>query len=117
MKSFLTFLFLIPVAFAFCFAPMASVLWDHVNLALFVSQSDPWAMETWWNWYGSWIFFGGPLGRWLWGAAIGFRLLKQQDGASRIVYLGELIERPHLRVFAVVLPAGIMSLFAFVGDF
>ncbi|KAF8075035.1 DHHC palmitoyltransferase-domain-containing protein, partial [Lyophyllum atratum] len=91
MKAFLTLLYATPVTFTFAAAPIAHVLQRHVSSALSVSKNDPWARKLWWDWYGSWIFFGGPFGRWIWGTVLGFRILAAPRGpiiATRTILLG-----------------------------
>jgi hypothetical protein len=70
-------------------------------------------MEKWWDWYGSWIFFGGPLGRWFWGAILGFRILQAASGQDHNLP-GDIVEQPHLRIIAVAAPAMVVSLFSLV---
>jgi len=64
---------------------------------------------VWWDWYGSWIFFGGPFGRWIFGMALGFRVLKAQRRADL-----PLLEQPSLRLFAICSVALVFSLFALI---
>ncbi|KAG6850796.1 hypothetical protein H0H93_008834 [Arthromyces matolae] len=111
MKLFLFLLCATPLAVTVSLIPVARTLIGHVSLALQTSRNDPRTVAKWWDWYGSWIFFGGPFGRWLWGIALGFRILKSRHG--RNYYLpGEMIEKPHLRLFILVLFTVIIAVFA-----
>jgi len=86
--------------------PVYRPLLRHISLALTVSDRDAWANEVWWDWYGSWIFFGGPFGRWIFGMVLGFRILKTQRKADL-----PLIEQPNLRLFAICALGLVFSLF------
>lgn len=111
MKSFLSLLCLTPVTVIVAVAPAVGTFLQHVLLATATSRSDSWAIEMWWDWYGSWIFFGGPLGRWVWGAFLGFRILKERRITTAYNLPGRMVEQPHLRIIAMTLPAMIISLF------
>jgi hypothetical protein len=95
-------------------APAARTLWQHLLLALATSQGDAWAGEMWWNWYGSWIFFGGPLGRWVWGTVLGFIILKANRPNAVYNVPGRVVEHPHLRIIAMATSAMIISIFCLV---
>ncbi|KAJ7695058.1 DHHC palmitoyltransferase-domain-containing protein, partial [Mycena rosella] len=106
MKTFLSMLFLAPVACSVSLIPVYHILTRHMSLALRISQQNAWANQVWWNWYGSWIFFGGPFGRWIFGMALGFRILKAERRADL-----PLIEQPNLRLFAISAFGLLLSLF------
>ncbi|KAJ6485858.1 DHHC palmitoyltransferase-domain-containing protein [Mycena sanguinolenta] len=106
MKKFLALLFLAPVAYSVSMLPVYRPLMRHMALALDVSHRDAWANQVWWDWYGSWIFFGGPLGRWIFGMALGFRVLKTERRADL-----PLLEQPSLRLFSISALGLIFSLF------
>ncbi|KAJ7493422.1 DHHC palmitoyltransferase-domain-containing protein [Mycena galericulata] len=108
MKTFLL-LFLTPLASFVAGIPIYHTLRRHMSLALTVSQRDAWARQVWWDWYGSWIFVGGPFGRWIFGTALGFRILKAQRKADL-----PLIEQPSLRLFIICAFALLLSVFALV---
>ncbi|KAG6891245.1 hypothetical protein C0995_008497 [Termitomyces sp. Mi166 len=90
--------------------PIAKTLSYHISLALEVSRNDLWTIRNWWDWYGSWIFFGGPLGRWFW-IVLGFRILRSWSGPDYSLP-GEFIEKPHLRLLVLILCAALISAFA-----
>ncbi|KIY48136.1 hypothetical protein FISHEDRAFT_65864 [Fistulina hepatica ATCC 64428] len=108
MRAFLALLCLVPVIVALCLFPVTDRLWSHVRAALTASRADPWTNEHWWSWFGSWIFIGGPIGRWVVGTVLGFRVLKQQRPAQS--YPGIVIEYPHLRIVAAAWVAAVLSL-------
>ncbi|KAG5732662.1 Palmitoyltransferase pfa3 [Termitomyces sp. T112] len=110
IKLFLCLLYLTPATFIFAVAPFVKTLSLHIYLAFDVSRNDLWTVQNWWDWYGSWIFFGGPLGRWFWGIALGFRILKSRGRDYNLS--GEFIEKPHMRLLVLVLCSGIISIFA-----
>ncbi|KAJ7746852.1 DHHC palmitoyltransferase-domain-containing protein [Mycena maculata] len=106
MKAFLFMLFLAPVAYVVSVFPIYRTLTRHMSLALTVSQHDAWAKRVWWDWFGSWIFAGGPFGRWIFGMALGFRILKAQRNPD-----APIIEQPTLRLFVICALGSIFSLF------
>ncbi|KAJ7743092.1 DHHC palmitoyltransferase-domain-containing protein [Mycena metata] len=106
MKNFLALLLLTPIACLALVLPVYPTLLRHMSLALITSHVDPWANQVWWDWYGSWIFFGGPLGRWIFGMVLGFRILKTQRKPNL-----PLIEQPSLRLFVICALGLLLSLF------
>ena len=102
------------MTFAISILPIAGVLRRHILLALDVSQQDDWANRVWWNWFGSWIFCAGPLGRWFVGILLG--VVKLRDSRPRLTYPGYLIEEPHIRVIVTATLAFLLSMFALVRD-
>ncbi|KAJ7257962.1 DHHC palmitoyltransferase-domain-containing protein [Mycena haematopus] len=106
MKKFLAMLFLAPVAYSVSMMPVYRPLTRHMALAMDISCHDPWAKQVWWDWYGSWIFFGGPLGRWIFGMMLGFRILKAEKRDD-----SPLLEQPSLRLFSICALGLIFSLF------
>ncbi|KAJ7626414.1 DHHC palmitoyltransferase-domain-containing protein [Mycena polygramma] len=106
MKNFLAMLLLAPIAYAVSVVPIYHTLMRNISLALAVSRHDAWANEVWWDWFGSWIFFGGPFGRWIFGMALGFRILKTQRNPDL-----PLIEQPNLRLFTICALGLVFSLF------
>jgi palmitoyltransferase len=109
MKAFLCMLLVVPTAYAVSVAPLYRIMPRHMSLALSVSQQDAWARQVWWDWYGSWIFVGGPLGRPIFGMALGFRILKAQRKDEI-----PLVEQPNLRLFAICAVGLLFSIFAVV---
>ncbi|KAF7356887.1 Palmitoyltransferase [Mycena venus] len=106
MRNFLALLLLTPLAFSVSVIPIYQPLMQQMSLALRVSRHDPWANQVWWDWYGSWIFFGGPFGRWIFGTVLGFRILKTQRRADL-----PLLEQPSLRLFTICTLGLVFSLF------
>nr|GAT50812.1 predicted protein [Mycena chlorophos] len=101
LHLFLGLLLVVPLAYSTSIAPVYRLLIKQAKHALYVSEHDAWAREVWWEWYGSWIFVGGPVGRWIFGIALGIRLAAEEPGP--------LIEQPNLRTLFV---AGIGFIFS-----
>lgn len=116
MKEFLGLLYVAPITYFTAVLPILKPMTKHIILALTVSQADPWARRVWWDWYGSWIFVGGPLGRWTFGTVLGYRVLKPSRSlvGSSNGYTGQVIEEPHLRVLVVATFGFLLCTFALV---
>lgn len=93
--------------------PIASVFLKQIHTALKISQADDWAREIWWDWWASWVIFGGPLGRWVIGTGLGYVILKDLRSADPSLP-GQIIEQPHLRVAVIVVLSVLFSLFTLV---
>ncbi|XP_006461953.1 hypothetical protein AGABI2DRAFT_186037 [Agaricus bisporus var. bisporus H97] len=107
MKLFLSVLFLTPAAVIIGVLPVAGLLWHQVLYVLRISKQDMAIQEIWWTKAYSWAF-GGPLGRYVVGTVLGFRVLgKQLHGKS-------MLEAPHLLVHSTALVALIVGIFSFV---
>ncbi|KAJ7065193.1 DHHC palmitoyltransferase-domain-containing protein, partial [Mycena amicta] len=106
LHLFLGLLFIVPVTYALVVLPIRAVVIGHAKRALDVSYRDPWSRRLWWDWYGSWVFFGGPFGRWIFGIALGIHLLNKESHLPL-----PLIERPNLRLLALSAVGLIFSLF------
>ncbi|KAK7031415.1 Palmitoyltransferase [Favolaschia claudopus] len=109
MRNFLALLVLVPVAYSVSMVQLYHPLVRHISLALDASHQDPWTNQMWWDWYGSWIFFGGPFGRWIFGTALGFRILKTRRRTDL-----PLLEQPNLRLFSICSIGLLFSLFALI---
>jgi len=97
--------------------PILPVLRIHVIAALAASHADAWATSVWWNRLYSWIFCGGPAGRWVVGTLLGFRVLREQRTPDPSWFNGSLVVQPHSRVIILVGFAALMWLFAVVRNF
>ncbi|KAJ7623488.1 DHHC palmitoyltransferase-domain-containing protein [Roridomyces roridus] len=106
LKPFLALLILTPVVFLVSILPVYGPLLRNIALALKVSQSDPWAQRVWWDWYGSWIFVGGPPGRFAFGIVLGFWILRAERKPDV-----PLMEQPNLRLFVICALVLLFSLF------
>ena len=91
---------------------------QHVQHALFVSHEDPWARQYWWDQWYSWIFIGGPPGRWFLGALLGFRARKRYTRNAGVLSEGfmdgSFVERPHARLVLIAAAGSLLGVFAFV---
>ena len=94
---------LVPVAAALGWSPILPRVLAHVSLSLSVSRADEWCREFWWDTWYSWIFIGGPPGRYIIGSILGFRLLKRQRGPGDDDFPGSIVELPHLRLVLMFL--------------
>jgi hypothetical protein len=85
--------------------------------ALTASHADAWATAVWWNRLYSWIFCGGPAGRWVVGTLLGFRVLREHRVPEPSWLSGSLVAQPHARVVVLVGIAALLWLFAVVRNF
>jgi hypothetical protein len=97
--------------------PIFRPLYARITSALVTSHETQWIQEQWWNRWYSWIFFGGPGGRWVIGTALGLRELQQMDDIqTRRTSPGSSIEKASLMLLSVVCLAVLLSCFALVGE-
>ena len=114
IKTFLALLYTAPVTLLIAVTPIMHILAGHIAMALTVSRADPWAKRVWWDWWGSWIFIGGPFGRFLIGSVLGFRLIESSRPEDRVRYPGQTIQEPHLTIVFVAGMGLVLSLFSMV---
>ncbi|KAI0319980.1 DHHC palmitoyltransferase-domain-containing protein, partial [Amylostereum chailletii] len=115
IKAFLLLLSLTVIAVPLGIIPIRRPLVHHISAALVASHADPWIAENWWNKWYSWIFFGGPPGRWILGILLGFRVLKAttpDHGGPKEWFDGSFIEEPHARLVAITIAASVFGVFA-----
>ena len=111
IQPFLCLLILVSVAAIVGLSPVLFRILAHISLSLSTSRADEWCREFWWDTWYSWVFLGGPPGRYVVGSFLGFRLLKRRRG-SEGSFPGSIIELPHLRVavmFAFTLVFAVIS--------
>ncbi|CUA78129.1 hypothetical protein RSOLAG22IIIB_02747 [Rhizoctonia solani] len=58
--------------------PVISPILDGAHAMYLVSRSHPGCNRLWWDWWGSYVIFGGPGGRWVLGTALGYWVAKPQ---------------------------------------
>jgi hypothetical protein len=114
IKTFLALLYVAPTTLVIAVLPIMQPTANNIYLALSVSQADPWTNRVWWDWLGSWVFVGGPFGRWAIGAIFGFRILKANRHELDEQLLGHVVEHPHLRIIVVACFGSMLCLFAIV---
>lgn len=114
LKVFLFLLVLTSVTVPLASLPILPVLRTHVVTALTVSHADAWATAIWWNRLYSWIFCGGPAGRWIVGTLLGFRMLREHRITEPSWFSGSLVAQPHARLVILVGFAILLWLFAVV---
>jgi len=117
LKIFLTLLVLTSVTVPIASLPVLPVLRTHVMAALTASHADAWATAVWWDRLYSWIFCGGPAGRWIVGTLLGFRVLREHRVPEPSWLSGSLVAQPHARVVILVSIAALLWLFAVVRKF
>ncbi|KIJ59224.1 hypothetical protein HYDPIDRAFT_101016 [Hydnomerulius pinastri MD-312] len=110
MKEFLLLLYLSPCVLFVGAAPVIRTLARHAISAYHASRSDVWAKEIWWDWLGSWFFFGGPIGRPIFGTLLGYSVL--QVTQEPLGLPGQAIEQPLLSIAIVAGIALLMSVFS-----
>ncbi|KAF7309570.1 Palmitoyltransferase [Mycena indigotica] len=106
LDSFLALLLIVPFTYSIAVFPIRTILTTSIRRGLDLSQKNTWSRSIWWDWYGSWIFFGGPLGRWVYGAALGVYLLKKEETCDL-----PLVGCPSLRVLTLAIFGFIFALF------
>jgi hypothetical protein len=117
LKVFLSLLVLTSVTVPLASLPILPVLRTHVVAALTASYADAWATDIWWNHLYSWIFCGGPAGRWVVGTLLGFRVLRERRITEPSWFSGSVVAQPHARVVILVGIATLIWLFAIVRNF
>ena len=99
--------------------PIRKKVVQHISHALFISHEDPWARQYWWDRWYSWIFIGGPPGRWFVGALLGFRASKRYSRSAGVtpgrLMDGSFIDRPHARLVLIAAAGALLGVFALVG--
>lgn len=115
VKAFLSLLYTAPVTLIIAVSPIVQILIGHIGTSLSVSHADEWAKRVWWDWYGSWIFVGGPFGRYIIGSILGFRIL--QSSRPDVSYPGQIVQEPHLSIIFVAGMGFVLSAFSMVSIF
>ncbi|TFK26243.1 hypothetical protein FA15DRAFT_733479 [Coprinopsis marcescibilis] len=87
-KAFLSLLIFFTVTYSIAIAPVADTLISHIDTALWESYFDLAAQKSWWNWPWSWVLVSGPLGRYIVGAVLGFRIIASELMTLRDVLRG-----------------------------
>ena len=95
-----------PVTVAVGWFPILPRVLAHISLSFSTSRADEWCREFWWDTWYSWIFIGGPPGRYIVGSFLGFRLLRRERGPEGDNFPGSIIELPHLRMALLLFLSG-----------
>jgi hypothetical protein len=117
LKAFLLLLYLTVLAIPIGVSPIYHPLLQHVKSALSVSQADPHVRRVWWDKWYSWLFVGGPPGRWLIGMMFGFDILKRDSTppGTQLEWLdGSFIALPHIRLVVLVAASSLLAIFSLV---
>ncbi|KAH6916022.1 DHHC palmitoyltransferase-domain-containing protein [Coprinopsis sp. MPI-PUGE-AT-0042] len=111
-KVFVLLLLLFSLTFGIAVAPIADTLVSHIDTALWVSYHNAADRANWWDWPWSWVICCGPLGRYVIGAILGFRLLKEGRIPDAERQPGDLITHPYMRLSATVFPLALLAAFS-----
>ncbi|QRW17117.1 Zf-CCCH domain protein [Rhizoctonia solani] len=77
-KAFLLLLVTTTFSTYFMAAPVIEPIVDGVYAMYNISRSHPGCNRLWWDWWGSYVIFGGPGGRWVLGTALGYWVAEPQ---------------------------------------
>jgi hypothetical protein len=113
VKPFLLLLGLTAFTVPTVLLPIRHELARHVCSALAASRADAFARAYWWDGWWSWIFVGGPPGRWIVGTMLGFRILRRGRGETAW-FDGSFIVLPHMRLALLVGAASLLCVFTLV---
>jgi hypothetical protein len=111
-KSFLTFVALTSITVPWVVAGMWGALSSHIMDALSASMTDPHTRQVWWDCWYSWVFIGGPPGRWMVGLVLGLRLVRKP--ASGVYQLGDMIRYPNISLTVITGIGTLLALFTMV---
>ncbi|KZT43182.1 hypothetical protein SISSUDRAFT_1125064 [Sistotremastrum suecicum HHB10207 ss-3] len=109
MNVFLCLLWITPITVGLGSLPIMPTLACQVKEAYIIAQSDEWILTNWWSWFGSWIFFGGPFGRYIGAVILGYRTIASQR--PDIPKALSMIEEPHLGTFLTIAFGSLLALF------
>lgn len=62
---------------------MAIPLLKRSREAWVMACEDEGIKGKWWDWGASWIIAGGPMGRWVGGLVLGWKILDRADGGGK----------------------------------
>jgi len=108
-KSFLTFVALTSITVPWVVAGIWGALLSHIMDALSASMMDPHTRQVWWDCWYSWVFIGGPPGRWIVGLVLGLRLVRKP--ASGVYQLGDMIRYPNISLTVITGIGTLLALF------
>ena len=94
-KCFLALLTLATFSVCIMVAPVLRPVWSGVQSMYKTSRADARCARLWWDWWGSYVVFGGPGGRWVLGTALGYWVaeLNVPSNPHRCWY-GSIFARP-----------------------
>lgn len=111
MLAFVTLLAMTPTIFAILASPVLPIFVQQASTVYRFSTSDLATRQLWWDWWGSWIVFGGPVGRYFGGLILGY--IRYPITASKP---NSLLEGPNGRLAGLVFPGALISLFTMVSS-
>lgn len=59
--------------------PTIQPIFENIQAMYVVSRADPLCTNLWWDWWGSYVVFGGPGGRWVIGIALGYWIANHEN--------------------------------------
>lgn len=108
MQAFVSLLAITPLLFVILASPILSIFSTHVSKVYRFSINDSINRRLWWDWWGSWIVFGGPLGRYLVGLILGYSRYPIRSHG--------LLDGPNGRLAGLVFPGALIALFTIVSS-
>ncbi|KAK4689339.1 hypothetical protein P7C73_g750, partial [Tremellales sp. Uapishka_1] len=86
IPTFILLLLLTPITTVLLSAPLYEPMVRRTIRAYRFSKTSERICARWWDWWGSWIVAGGPVGRWFAGVCIGWRELDiiERQGPERL---------------------------------
>lgn len=112
---FLHLLFLTPLTIAVSALPVLRPVYQHFRAALRIAMSDTHIKADWWDWKWSWIVWGGPIGRYVRGLVLGYRVLQKEYGGSGKAW-GDVVREPRAALAATLLCAILLGVFTMVRE-
>lgn len=112
---FLHLLFLTPLTIAVSALPVLRPVYQHFRAALRIAMSDTHIKADWWDWKWSWIVWGGPIGRYVRGLVLGYRVLQKEYGGSGQAW-GDVVREPRAALAATILFAILLGVFTMVRE-
>ncbi|QRW03066.1 DHHC palmitoyltransferase [Ceratobasidium sp. AG-Ba] len=111
-KAFLALLSIAGAGIWLMALPIIRPTLDGAYEMYLVSRNDPTCSRIWWDWWGSYLVFGGPGGRWVLGTALGYWVAKHEPPSNpQRCHFGLLFMRPNFS--AAVTLATALSLAGF----
>lgn len=114
-KAFL--MLLVTTAFGVCVmvTPVIRPIFDGAQAMYAISRANPRCKRLWWDWWGSYVVFGGPGGRWVLGTALGYLVTEDETPSNpRHCRYGTPFMKPTLSATLTVVAALCLAGFCLV---
>jgi hypothetical protein len=82
IPTFLSLLLCTPPTVLTLIAPLLVTLLRRCGAAWRIAGSSEVIRQRWWDWKPSWIIAGGPMGRWVGGLVMGWKMLDREDAGG-----------------------------------